>query len=87
MLSLMASVIEADNLSQPSMDAMLGRQIKDVLQFLQSNRYPHVPNPPTCQKRASVYVFQVLCASFELYTSKPSKDMSHCITVTRERKC
>ena len=29
-------------------------RLKHVLQHLNTNRFPHVPNPPTCKKRASV---------------------------------
>ena len=39
---------------EPYLDPMLWRQLKAVLQFLQSNEYPHVPNPLPCKKRASV---------------------------------
>ncbi|KAL8831013.1 MAG: hypothetical protein Q9191_001109 [Dirinaria sp. TL-2023a] len=33
---------------------MLWRQLRDCLRFLQTNKYPHIPNPPSCKKRASV---------------------------------
>ena len=50
--------MEKPNLSEsalePYLDPMLWRQLKDVLLFLQANKYPHVPNPPSCKKRASV---------------------------------
>ena len=52
----MAFINDVDNLSQPFMNATLVQQFKDVLQFVQSNHYPHIPNPSACQKRASVYV-------------------------------
>jgi 8-oxo-dGTP pyrophosphatase MutT (NUDIX family) len=39
---------------EPYLDPMLWRQLRGVLQFLQSNKYPHVPDPPPCKKRASV---------------------------------
>lgn len=39
---------------EPYLDPMLWRHLKGVLQFLQSNRYPHVPNPAPSKKRASV---------------------------------
>lgn len=39
---------------EPYLDPMLWRQLKGVLQFLQNNKYPHVPNPSPCKKRASV---------------------------------
>jgi NUDIX domain len=32
----------------------LVRDLSDVIQSLQQNPYPHVPNPPDCNKRASV---------------------------------
>lgn len=33
---------------------MLWRQLRGALRFLQSNHYSHIPNPPSCKKRASV---------------------------------
>ena len=39
---------------QPFLDPMLWRHLRSVLQYLQHNKYPHVPNPPQCKKRASV---------------------------------
>ena len=31
-----------------------GKSLSEVLESIQQNPYPHVPNPPNCQKRASV---------------------------------
>ena len=39
---------------EPFLDPMLWRQLRGALQFLQSHKYPYVPNPPSCTKRASV---------------------------------
>ena len=39
---------------EPFLDPMLWRHLRSVLQYLQQNQYPHVPNPPLCKKRASV---------------------------------
>lgn len=44
----------AEAVHEPFLDPMLWRQLKDVLQYLQANKYPHLPNPPSCTKRASV---------------------------------
>ena len=50
----MSSVIGMEDNSQPYADPMLWRQLRGVLKFLQSYTYPHIPNPPSCKKRASV---------------------------------
>lgn len=50
----MASVTGMEDNSQPFTDPALWRQLRGVLQFLQSHEYPHIPNPPSCKKRASV---------------------------------
>ena len=54
------SANDVERLSSPRddlesfLDPMLWQHLKSVLQFLQVNKYPHVPNPPSCKKRASV---------------------------------
>lgn len=39
---------------EPYLDPMLWHKLNGVLQYLQKNQYPHVSNPPSCKKRASV---------------------------------
>ncbi|KAH8423000.1 NUDIX hydrolase [Aspergillus melleus] len=46
----MASV----NPELPAESASLSASLYDVLTDLHQNQYPHVPNPPSCKKRASV---------------------------------
>ena len=50
----MTSVIGTEGSSQPYADPMLWRRLRGALEFLQSYNYPHIPNPPSCKKRASV---------------------------------
>ena len=50
----MASTLDLEDSIQPFLDPMLWRQLKGVLCYLQHKHYPHVPNPPSCTKRASV---------------------------------
>ena len=50
----MASISGSDKSFQPFISPMLWRQLKKVLQFLNSNHYPHIPSPSSSKKRASV---------------------------------
>lgn len=42
------------NTAEPSPTSPLVPRLNDVLHGLHQNGYPHVPNPATCKKRASV---------------------------------
>lgn len=53
-ISIMTPSLGAVDDSQAYTNPMLWRQLKGVMEFLQSNNYPHIPNPPSCSKRASV---------------------------------
>ena len=50
----MAPPLSPEIALEPYLDPMLWRQLRDCLHFLQANKYPHIPNPPSCKKRASV---------------------------------
>ncbi|KAL9101524.1 MAG: hypothetical protein Q9163_003220 [Psora crenata] len=58
----------------------LAQNLKQVFQYLNTNPSPHVPNPPTCQKRASVaLVIRVRPAS----KHQASWDVQKCSSPTR----
>lgn len=55
----------------------LPKSLHDVLIQLQHRPYPHVPNPPSCKKRASVALILRVRPTYDHWPTSPAASLEH----------